>query len=385
MTTLAPEVRTLSVSIIERAEEMASLETIWRRLQERCPGLTVFSTWEWCSTVARHYATAVPLWLITVWDGGEPVGLAPLALRNRNGLRTLVLLGTGLLDYPMADYQDFLAVDGHEEQVVKAVCGALHRRQSEWDLLWLQELPTFSRLRESLPNAARDFGWRVVLEPGSETYSLGLPASWDAFKTILSPNTRGALERKTRKLERDKDARFHRITEADELEEAMEALFRLHVQRWRAVGKPGIFRTPRRRAFDRELAAAFLESGMLDLTLVTTSEGVAGARYSFEYQGVTYFYASGFLPGDEWSRYSLGFVMDGHSIRRAIEAGLYREDFLRGDGEYKRRYGVQEYHNVGLLAAHRIRPLVQYETFRGMRTLAKKTLGPLKRRLRSWS
>ena len=62
----------------------------------------------------------------------------------------------------------------------------------------------------------------------------------------------------------------------------------------------------------------------------------AAAWYGFTDRETVYFYQSGRDP--RWERESVGLVLMGAMIRRAIERGFRRFDFLRGDDAYKRHW-----------------------------------------------
>src|SRR5204862_1175401 len=60
------------------------------------------------------------------------------------------------------------------------------------------------------------------------------------------------------------------------------------------------------------------------------------AWYGFAWGDTVYFYQSGRDPA--WERHSVGLVLMGTMIQRAIERGYRRFDFLRGADPYKRQW-----------------------------------------------
>lgn len=357
-TRIAPEIE---VAHVRRLSNLETLKDGWHELEGRCSGLTVFSTWEWCSTVARYYGGEEPLWVFSIRDGGRPVGLAPLArTRLGPGLRALRHVGCGLGPYSYADYQDLLIADGYEHAVTEALCRGLEEASADWDVVHLQELPQSSRTIAPLLAAAQRRGWPAVEKMGSDVYPLPLPDSWEVYRMRLSPKTRNRVERRERKLMRERGAEFIHVEDEGDIDEAMGALFDLHTARWSAAGKPGIFRDDRKRAFHKEIARKFLRRGALRLTILKASGRAVAAIYSLAWNGTKYYYASGFCPEAEWSPYGLGTTLDAHEIRGAMEEGLRRFDFLRGDPEYKAHYRAETEYNRELFIFHDRRAQLRY-------------------------
>src|SRR5260370_7307932 len=84
--------------------------------------------------------------------------------------------------------------------------------------------------------------------------------------------------------------------------------------------------------------------GRLWLTTLDLDGQPAAAWYGFSSPDTVYFYQSGRAP--QWEDASVGLVLMGMMIRRAIERGYRRFDFLRGAAAYKR----------GLTGAPRLTP-----------------------------
>lgn len=342
-TRIAPEIE---VGRVRGLSELGTLEGAWHELEGRCSGLTVFSSWEWCSTVAHYYGGERPLWVFSMRDNGRLVGLAPLArTRLGPGLRALRHVGCGLGRASYADYQDLLIADGYEQDVTEALCRELEEASAGWDVVHLQELPRSSRTIVPLLAAAQRRGWPTVVRMGSDVHPLPLPDSWEVYRLRLSAKTRGRIERRERKVVRERGAEFTHVEDEGAVDEAMEALFDLHTRRWEAAGKAGIFRDDHKRAFHKEIARRLLRRGALRLTILKASGRPVGAIYSFAWNGTKYYYASGFSPGAEWSPYGLGTTLDAHEIRGAMEEGLRGFDFLRGDPEYKAHYRAKTEYN----------------------------------------
>ena len=369
-TRTAPSCR--SVSVATAAGELPAMESAWRALQDASPA-GVFAGYEWSSTVARHYARDRRLHIALAIHDGAPAGLAPLAYRRFLGIRTLALLGGGMADYSIADYQDIFLRPGFEQQALTSLID--DAAKAPWDLLWLQEIPAESPMLRYLPGIARERGWRVVVSPDNDVHRVDLPATWDDFIGGVSSNCRKEIRTKLRRLETNHGATLSSIEHAEDIDPAMETLLDLHTQRWNAAGKPGIFASEQARAYYKDLAHAMYAAGSLYFAVLRTVEGEAiGADFGFDHGGTRYAYTCGYKPGSEWEKASLGLVLDSLCIRSAIEAGLQRVDLMRSEGEYKKRYGAVRADNVQVMVFRSRTAYLRVMAYRRLRATAKRLL-----------
>jgi CelD/BcsL family acetyltransferase involved in cellulose biosynthesis len=344
--------------------EIEALRDEWRQLEVRCPDLTPFSTWEWCHAVAKYYGGDRPFWVFALRDGSDLVGIAPFAETRLGGLRLLRFIGSALGRYSIADYQDFLAAEGREDEIVAVFCDELARHPG-WDVLHLQEVPSSSRTVGRLIAGAASRGWLTLLRPGSDIHLLPINGTWDTYKMTLSRTTRNDTGRKMRKLFAECGGRFCTVGEDESATyTAMEELFDLHTRRWHSVGLPGIFRTEQRRRFDHEVASQFAQRGMLRISLLRCESETVAISYGFARDGVQYHYSGGLNPDPKWAQFRLGMVLDLQMIKDAFERGVRCVDFMRGEGHYKKHYRTEEHFNQDLLVFRNRRARLHYRVAR---------------------
>jgi len=331
----------IETRIIGSYSELASLEQQWVALLDRCRARTVFSTWEWVETVARHYGSALKPFVIAVFEDGKLMGVAPLAIVKRwKMFREVRFLGAGPFNYSMADYLDFIVADGMERTVVGAVVRELKTRSESWDVVDLREVRKTSPLITLLPNEATRNGLCSMTETFGSSYYLALPDTWEQYMEMLSSKMRSSLVGMTRKVIRDFSAVFEKVEDEEELARAMDVLIHVHTARWSPEGLPGIFALDGLKEFHMELATKLLRKGWLYLVLMYLDDQPAGAMYNFCYDGVMYNYTYGYDYSNVPTKYSLGLVITGHAVKSAIERGFRGYDFLRGHGGYKVRCGA---------------------------------------------
>ena len=198
-----------------------------------------------------------------------------------------------------------------------------------WDIM------TLGGVAESAANVARlcdalaGRGYTVHRTPLDTCPYLELPRSWDEYLAGLSPTRRQTIRRKERKLMRERAAAVTDYT-PDRLDQGWRHLSSLHEARWAGPGALGDPRTARLlRHFSSELAAR----GELWLTTLDLDGKPAAAWHGFASLDTVYYYQGGRDPAQ--ASESVGFVLMGAMIRRAIERGYRRLDFLRGREPYK--------------------------------------------------
>lgn len=180
-------------------------------------------------------------------------------------------------------------------------------------------------------------GWSV--QEAEACPVLELPPTWEEYLKVLGKNMREQIKRYPKRLEKEFSVEYTLAQTPAEVEVAMDDLFRLHGQRWRARGQTGVLATPRRQKFHRQISETFLQKDWLRLWSLRCNDETVCVLLNYVYRSRYYFFIGGFSP--EWSRWSVGTCLFSRVIRHAIEEGATEFDFLRGEEEYKYRLGAQ--------------------------------------------
>jgi CelD/BcsL family acetyltransferase involved in cellulose biosynthesis len=280
----------------------------------------VFATPEWLTTWYRHLGADQELRLYTVRDEGRLIALLPLVLWRRRAPRVLRFAGHGPSDLmgPVCASADRPAAAAALKQVLA---------EGGWDVLLAERLPAGSGLD----------GPVLQQEPSPVLSIDGM--SWDDYLASKSSNFRQQARRRERKLAKEHDLSFRLSDDPDRLDADLDALFRLHDDRWSGEGS-GALQEDRRLAFHRDFARTALERGWLRLWLLELDGRVAAAWYGLRYAGRELYYQAGRDP--ELEREAVGFVLLVHSIREAFNDGMREYDFLRGGEGYKDRFTDDE-------------------------------------------
>ena len=323
------------VTCLPLGQTLADEQSGWEGLQACSPAASPFAGWAW----HRAWFSAAPAEelhatrTILLRGAGHAVeAILPLALRTVEFRRQRTAALTWAIgDLGCPDHLDVLA---RPEADLDAVIPAL--TSLPWELLVLGNLapgaPNATRLAQGLARAGCAVRWNAAWP----CPYLQLPASWDEYLSSLSSNRRQVLRRRERVLRRE-----HALTLADydagRLDQGWEHLVALHNKRW---GAAGVFNDPRMDRLHRTFAHELAVRGQLWLTTLDLDGVPVAAWYGFADGDTVYFYQSGRDP--RWEEKSVGVALMVEMIRRAIERGYRRFDFLRGDEAYKRQWTASQ-------------------------------------------
>ena len=296
----------------------------WRRATAQVA--TPFQSLDWYrawSSVARPEALAAVRVLADV-TAHAAAGIVPLALVRRHiGPGSFSVLTWASEDFGCPDHLDLAladeaAVESFAERVITM----------PWDFLELGNLGQEAPRARQLARALARRGYRVATRAAEPCPRLVLPATWDGYLASQSATRRQTIRRKERKLEKE-----HRVVvrehDTASFDDGWQTLSALHSDRW---GGATAF-SPRVAEMHRVFAKALAAQGALWLTTLELDGLAAAAWYGFAWGDTVYFFQSG--RATEQRGGSVGQVLMGKMIRRAIEQGFRHFDFLRGDEPYK--------------------------------------------------
>jgi CelD/BcsL family acetyltransferase involved in cellulose biosynthesis len=349
----------------------------WDRLAGATPWATPFSSWAfqraWWDAYggSAHDQTLIVTATASSAGGreaGEPVAIVPLMhrheveptdadqatkLRHRDDLALTPVPPTAKAVFfgasYHADYATVLAAPDDLPAVSAAVVDHLASTPSvadpdhptPWDVVDLRRLRCGDPAAEALAGAfgAREIShrWTLNLEREDVCPVVTFPAdaSFDEYLGKLDKKARHEIRRKIRRAEAAGDLRLTTSTEplAD-----LELFIDLHQKKW---GTDGLFPpTPggaASRVFIRRLFELCGGTGPVRLSFVTVGGRRVAAGIHIETADTWMFYNAGIDP--DARELSPGVVLAALLVRRALESGARRFDFLRGDESYKYEWG----------------------------------------------
>ena len=308
-----------------------SFDSIWERWEEILPlsaTNTVFVTPWWHKTWWDNFGEGSESLILSVSDGSELLGIAPL-MTDPNG--ALTFLG----DRDLSDYLDFVVPRDNEDRFYSAVVE--HLSALDWTNLDLPSLPSGSPTLERLPELARARGWDVSVEEEETTPKAELPGTWDEFLLGLRKKDRHELRRKLRRLDRESENRQYAAANGDSLDGSMQEFFTL----LRASREDkNEFMTPDRERFFLDMAHELASRDQFRLYFLEVDGEKVAACICFDYGDDFLLYNSGYEPA--YSRLSVGLINKALSIRTAIEENRKVFNFLKGDERYKYNLGGRD-------------------------------------------
>ena len=308
--------------------DFESVYDLWQEVLPSCHVNNVFVTPDVQRIWWRHFGRDYELQLLSVSDGDEPLGIAPLMLRDG------VLSFVGGDD--LFDYHDFLVPRGKEPLFYELVLEHLVRL--EWDTLELTSLPDGSPTIEYLPALAEAKGLAAEVTPGEVTPVAVLPGSWEDYLGGLSKKGRHELRRKLRRLQEADNPRQYVCDDADKVAGCMRHFFRL--MRASSSDKDE-FLNVEREGFFLDLAAELTEKGQFRLYFLDVEGVPVASCICIDYADSYLLYNSGYDP--DYSALSVGLLNKALCIREAIEEGKSSFNFLKGDERYKYDLGGRDH------------------------------------------
>ncbi|MRR11976.1 GNAT family N-acetyltransferase, partial [bacterium] len=323
--------RALTVHTVATAEGFDSLRDEWNELVAASAD-TVFLTHAWLANWLRFLGGRHTPHVLLARDEQRLVAALPLARRsNGAGIRTMRFMGCGTLT---PHHLDLLAVDGFREPALSAFVEQLLSEQRTWDVLDLDKLPEDTPTAAALQAALSAAGMPTTLAVSAVCPYAQLPSTYDEFFSGLSKSARRHTRERIRCIEREHpNAAFGMVRSEEELDRALDALIRLHQQRWEARGYAGSFSDARIIEFHRATTKEALQQGFLRFYTLSEDENVAAAVLCYRMNGSVQAYSCAFEP--HWATYRPGMVLGAYAIEHAIAEGATRYDHLEGDEAHK--------------------------------------------------
>jgi CelD/BcsL family acetyltransferase involved in cellulose biosynthesis len=332
----------LSLRAYENLDQLSALRPAWDELLSHYPPATTFSTWEWLSCWWECFGKSRRLLTLGLFDSGTLVGLAPLSIsQERVGsfplpLRVLRLMADGSGD---SDNLDLPVRPGFERVFAEMMLQFLKQHRRQWDVCALETLPPDSLAAGCLIEMLRSSPW-ILFEHSTKFSAIPLPGDWDLYTQTLSSEHRNNLTRYTRRMQRRYSTRIYRCIAADELPACLEAMFRLHQERWQRAGEPGSFSSAARREFYAQLSRRLLDRGCLELWVLELDRKIAAVQFGFRHGEKVFQLQEGYDHRHSSDR--PGFLLRGEVLKHLISENVRSYDFLGGEAPHKARWGARE-------------------------------------------
>ena len=276
------------------------------------------------------------LQIISVRKDGQLIGIAPFFSAVHEGHKKLLLLGS----IEISDYLDFIHDPKYSAEFFEQLFNFLDGESfSDIHDFLLFNIPEHSLTSAYVEKECQKHNWVVKAGQAYPTPIIHLADNWEDYLAGIDKKQRHEIRRKMRRASEDpQEIRWYIVEEADKLDAEMDAFFDLMV----LDDEKREFLTDTMREQMRSIMRWAFNEKILQLSFMTIAGNKAAAYLCFDFQERVWVYNSGFDP--QYREFSPGWVMLGYLIQHAIESGKKSFDFMRGDEDYKYRFGAAESH-----------------------------------------
>ncbi len=275
-------------------------------------------------------ANSTRLAIVTAEEGGELRGIAPLFWADG----ALYLLGA----VEISDYLDLIARPADLPAFIDGLLPFLaSAKLPPWSAIHLHNLLEDSPSLPLLREAAARLGWAHQTDRLQHCPAIALPGDWETYLAGIDKKQRHEIRRKMRRAEESgQDVRWYIASDPAALEaEAEEALRLMAFDPEKAA-----FLTPAMRTQMKSLMRTAFEGGYLQLAFLTIGGQKAAMYLNFDYQNEVLVYNSGLDRA--FMELSPGWVLLGYLLQWANEHQRAAFDFMRGNEDYKYRFGAAD-------------------------------------------
>jgi CelD/BcsL family acetyltransferase involved in cellulose biosynthesis len=270
--------------------------------------------------------------LVTAYRANYLTGIAPLFFtNNREGLPSLMLLGS----IEISDYLDIIVRPTDLTEFVRCLFDflAISPDVPAWRVLdWQNILETSSTL-PVLKAEAEAHGWIFSQERTYHAPAISLPGDFEAYLSSIDKKQRHEIRRKMRRAEEAGNVRWYIANDAAALDSEVDAFLSLMAN---DPAKEKFLTEAMRKQMHSTCSLAF-ENGWLQLAFLEVDGQKAAGYLNFDYQNQIGVYNSG--VDRRFLELSPGWVLLGHLLEWANTNKRSEFDFLRGDEDYKYKFG----------------------------------------------
>lgn len=316
--------------------ELAHLSDEWNALLAESITHIPFLRYEylstWWETRGGGEWPESELAVVTAWQDGHLEGIAPLfSARNHDGSIALWLLGS----IEISDYLDILVRPAGLPVFLAGLLDFINQPgRLDWQLLDWHNLPETSPTLAVLQAEAEKCGMAFTQERTYHVPSIPLKGDFEIYLASIDKKQRHEIRRKMRRAaESGLSVRWYIVKDEQALEKEVEAFLELMAE------EPGkaAFLTPAMRQQMQLACRAAFQYGWLQLAFLEVDGQKAAGYLNFDYLDRIWVYNSGI--DRRFMDLSAGWVLLGYLLQWANENKRSEFDFMRGNEDYKYRFG----------------------------------------------
>jgi CelD/BcsL family acetyltransferase involved in cellulose biosynthesis len=319
----------------------------WNALVQQSIADTPFSRYEylsewWKTLGGGEWRVGVDgrpplLVLVSASENDQLIGIAPLFIAEYDGQQALMLVGS----IEISDYLDLIV---REQDLPRFLSGLFDFLDSfavqvegshpyVWTAVDWYNIPDSSPTLAALKAESEKRGWTHHEEIYHPTPRIPLNGSFEEYLSRLDKKQRHEIRRKLRRVEESGRGKFYVVEKEADIVPELEAFFDLMTQ----DPSKANFLHPAMREQMRVTIRSAHEEGHLWLGFLEVDGVKTAASLNFDYKNKLWGYNSG--VSRTHMELSPGWVLLAYTIKWCCDNGRYEFDFMRGNEEYKYRFG----------------------------------------------
>ncbi len=276
--------------------------------------------------------------LVSACEDEKLIGIAPLFIAEYEGKPALLLIGS----IEISDYLDLIVrMDDHARfltGLLDFLASSLpfdtaQGEPDNWSSLDWYNLPDTSPTLAALKAESESRGWTHLEEIYRPTPRIALTGDFEEYLSRVEKKQRHEIRRKLRRAEESGRGLRWFISDMSDPEAEIDNFLKLMEQ---DQNKAGFLHEPM-RAQMRDVIRAAHENGWLWLAFLEADGQRIAASLNFDYGNKLWGYNAG--VNRDFMELSPGWVLLTYVLQWCCQNGRYEFDFMRGDEEYKYRFG----------------------------------------------
>jgi CelD/BcsL family acetyltransferase involved in cellulose biosynthesis len=309
----------------------------WNTLVKQSIADTPFSRYEYLSEWwktrggGEWLRQSAEIVLVSASENDQLIGIAPLFLTEYENRRALLLIGS----IEISDYLDLIVREADLPRFLPQLIDFLASSFADtWSVIDWYNLPDQSPTLAALKAEAEKRSWTYHEDVYRPTPRIPLNGSFEEYLSRIDKKQRHEIRRKMRRAaESELNVRFVLIDKSADIEKEINDFFELMTQ---DPNKANFLHPAMREQMTVTIRSAF-EHCYLWLAFLEVGGAKVAASLNFDYNNKLWGYNSG--VSREHMELSPGWVLLSHVIQWCCENGRSEFDFMRGDEEYKYRFG----------------------------------------------
>jgi predicted N-acyltransferase len=269
--------------------------------------------------------------LVSAREDEKLIGIAPLFISEYDGRSALLLIGS----IEISDYLDLIVrMEDHARFVAGLLDFLALSLPDSWSGLDWYNLPDSSPTLAALKAESAQRGWTHLEEMYRPTPRIALNGSFDEYLSRVEKKQRHEIKRKMRRAEASERGVRWYISDLDDVESEIDSFLGLMEH---DEDKAGFLHDAMREQMKAIIHTAH-KNGWLWLAFLEADGQRIAANLNFDYNNKLWGYNAG--VNRDFMELSPGWVLLGHVLQWCCENKRSEFDFMRGDEDYKYRFGA---------------------------------------------